>query len=134
MTDASLLPSSEHPAWPRSLYNIADEFVSRPARMHPEKLAILGTGRARSYAELATLVGRVAQALRDANCQPGERVLIALPDSAEFVAVFFGAAKIGAIAVPVNPMARAADYGHWLENSGASIAIVHAPISEEFSA
>src|ERR1700691_5469664 len=112
--------------------NIADEFVSRPAREHPEKLAILGTGRARTYAELQVLLERVAEALRSANCQPGERVLIALPDSAELVAAFFGAAKIGAIAVPVNPMARAADYRHWLENCGARIAIVHAPILGEF--
>ena len=82
--------------------NIADEFVSRPAREHPEKLAILGTGRARTYAELQVLLERVARALRDANCRPGERVLIALPDSAELIAAFFGAAKIGAIAVPVN--------------------------------
>src|ERR1700691_86565 len=112
--------------------NIADEFVSRPAREHPEKLAILGTGRARTYAELQVLLERVARALRDANCRPGERVLIALPDSAELIAAFLGAAKIGAIAVPVNPMARAADYRHWLENCGARIAIVHAPILGEF--
>ena len=116
------------------IYNIADEFVSRPAREQPEKLAILGTGRARTYADLQSLVHRVAQALRDANCQPGERVLLALPDSAELVGAFFGAAKIGAIAVPVNPMARAADYQHWLENCGARIAIVHAPILGEFCA
>jgi benzoate-CoA ligase len=70
--------------------------------------------------------------LRSADCQPGERVLIALPDSAEFFGVFFGTAKIGAIAVPVNPMARAADYRHWLENCGARIAIVRAPILGEF--
>src|ERR1700730_10917133 len=82
---------------PAASCNIADEFVSRPARSHPEKLAILGTGRARTYRELETLVDRVAQALRDANCQPGDRVLIALPDSAELVSAFFGAAKIGAI-------------------------------------
>ncbi len=61
-------------------------------------------------------------------------MLIALPDSAELVGAFFGAAKIGAIAVPVNPMARAADYRHWLENCGARIAIVHAPILGEFCA
>ena len=113
-------------------YNIADEFVSRPARLCPEKSAILGTGRSLTYADLEALVGRVAQALRSANCKPGERVLIALPDSAELAAAFFGAAKIGAIAVPVNPMARAADYRHWLENCGARIAIVHAPILGEF--
>jgi benzoate-CoA ligase family protein len=117
---------------PPAPYNIADDFVSRPAREHPEKLAILGTGHAQTYAELADLVDRVAQALRDADCKPGERVLIALPDSAEFFGAFLGAAKIGAIAVPVNPMARAADYRHWLENCGARIAIVHAPILGEF--
>ena len=138
MTDASHVPASAPSASPGSSQhpscNIADEFVSRPAREHPEKLAILGTGRARTYGELKTLVDRVAQALRDANCQPGDRVLIALPDCAELVGAFFGAAKIGAIAVPVNPMARAADYRHWLENCGARIAIVHAPILGEFCA
>src|SRR5271155_4081108 len=136
MTDSSSLRGSvsspsTSPA-PQAFYNIADEFVSRPAREHPEKLAILGTGRARTYADLESLVRRLAQALRDANCQPGDRVLIALPDSAEFFGSFFGAAKIGAIAVPVNPMARAADYRHWLENCRARIAIVHAPILGEF--
>src|SRR5579863_534974 len=134
MTEASSSRVSElsTSSSPSASYNIADEFVSRPAREHPEKLAILGTGRPRTYGELENLVGRVAQALGDANCQPGERVLIALPDSAEWVGAFFAAAKIGAIAVPVNPMARAADYRHWLENCGARIAIVHAPILGEF--
>jgi benzoate-CoA ligase family protein len=134
MPDSSPLPVSAPSNARRPIYNIANEFVSQPAREHPDKLAILGTGRARTYAELEALVDRVAQASRDANCQPGDRVLIALPDSAELIAAFFGAAKIGAIAVPVNPMARAADYRHWLENSGARVAIVHAPILGEFCA
>src|SRR5580692_2835267 len=138
MTDASSLPASVPVASPATAatayYNIADEFVSRQARAHPEKLAILGTGRARTYREMETLVARVAQALRAADCHGGDRVWIALPDSAELVGAFFGAAKIGAIAVPVNPMARAADYQHWLENCGARTAIVHAPILGEFCA
>ena len=78
-------------------------------------------------------MNRVAQALRHSNCQAKDRVLIALPDSQEFVASFFAAAKIGAIAVPVNPMARSTDYRHYIENSGARIAIVDAPILGEFA-
>src|SRR5580658_8817533 len=132
MPEPSSLPAFASSTAHGPIYNIADEFVSRPAREQPEKLAILGTGRARTYADLESFVHRVARALRDANCQPGERVLIALPDSAELIVAFFGAAKIGAIAVPVNPMARAADYRHWLENCGARIAIVHAPVLGEF--
>jgi benzoate-CoA ligase family protein len=113
-----------------ALLNIAEEFISRPAREHPEKLAILGSDRLEhhgqaTYAELAAEVHRVARALRESGCRPGERVLIALPDSIEFIVSFFGAAKIGAIAVPVNSMARASDYRHYLADSGARFAIVH---------
>jgi benzoate-CoA ligase family protein len=114
-------------------FNIADEFISRPAREHPEKLAILGVEREATYAQVETEVDRVARALLDSGCKPGDRVLIALPDSVEFVACFFGAAKSGAIAVPVNSMARAADYRHYLSNSGARFATVHASILAEFT-
>jgi benzoate-CoA ligase family protein len=115
------------------IFNIADEFISRPAREHPEKPAILGVEREATYARLETEVNRVARALRDSGCKPGDRVLIALPDSVEFIACFFGAAKIGAIAVPVNSMARASDYRHYLSNSGARFAMVHASILAEFA-
>jgi|HubBroStandDraft_1064217.scaffolds.fasta_scaffold06456_8 benzoate-CoA ligase family protein len=108
-----------------ALLNIADEFVSRRAREHPQKLAILGSERELSYAQLEGEVNRVARALRESGCAPRDRVLIVLPDSAEFIASFFGAAKIGAIAVPVNSMAREADYQHYLRDSGARFAIVH---------
>jgi benzoate-CoA ligase family protein len=120
---------------PQSLadvFNIADEFVSRPAREHPDKLAVLGVEREASYAQVEIEVNRVARALRDSGCKPGDRVLFALPDSIEFIASFFGAAKIGAVAVPVNSMARAADYRHYLSNSGARFAMVHASILAEF--
>ena len=119
MTDLTPSLAAASSTSSRTSFNIADEFVSRLARLHPEKLAILGTRRALTYAGLEALVARSAEALRSADCKPGERVLIALPDSAEFFGAFFGVAKIGAIAVPVNPMARATDYQHWLENCGA---------------
>ncbi len=107
------------------LLNISDEFISRPASRHPEKLAILGSERELTYAQLENEVNRVAQALRESGCAPRDRVLISLPDSAEFIATFFGAVKIGAISVPVNSMAREADYHHYVRDSGARFAIVH---------
>jgi benzoate-CoA ligase family protein len=105
--------------------NIADEFVARPAREHPGRAAILGEPARFTYADVAASVNRAANALRSWGCQPGDRVLIVLPDSLEFIAAFFGAAKIGAIAVPVNSMARPSDYAYYLEDSGARLAVVH---------
>lgn len=112
--------------------NIADEFVSRPAREHPECVAILGEPRAFTYREVDEAVNRAANVLREWRCKPGDRVLIALPDSLEFIAAFFGAAKIGAIAVPVNSLARATDYAHYLGDTGARMAIVHKSVFSEW--
>src|ERR1700693_463447 len=125
---------AQHSVSASGVFNIADEFVTRPAREHPQRAAILGVERQASYAELEFEVNRVAQALLDSGCKPGDRVLIALPDSIEFIACFFGAAKIGAIAVPVNSMARAADYRHYVSNSGARFAVVQDVILDEFVA
>src|SRR2546429_4656949 len=112
--------------------NIAGHFLDAPAALHPNSLAIVGEPREVSYGELAALANRVGNALRAQGVSRGDRVLIALPDSTEFVAAFFGGAKIGALAVPVNPFARSSDYIHYLENSEPQAAIVHAESLAEF--
>ncbi|HEV2386030.1 MAG TPA: benzoate-CoA ligase family protein [Candidatus Acidoferrales bacterium] len=109
-----------------SRLNVAEYFVFRPAREHPGRLAILGEPRPVTYGQLAELTARVAGALASSGCAPGARVLLVLPDSLEFIASFFAAAAIGAVAVPVNAAARQADYAYYLADSGARIAIVHA--------
>jgi benzoate-CoA ligase family protein len=112
--------------------NIAEEFVARRAREHADRVAILGDPARFTYGEVAAAVNRAAHALRAWGCRPGERVLIILPDSIDFIAAFFGAAKIGAIAVPVNSMARRSDYAHYLADSGARFAVVHDSLRGEF--
>jgi benzoate-CoA ligase family protein len=112
--------------------NIAEHFVDAPAALHPERTAIVGEPREVSYGELAALVNRAGNALRAQGVSRGDRVLIVLPDSAEFVAAFFGAAKIGAVTVPVNPYARSSDYIHYLENSEPRAAIIHSESLAEF--
>jgi benzoate-CoA ligase family protein len=113
-------------------FNVAKHFLDEPARRHAERVAIAGEPREGTYGELATLANRVGNALLTQGVMRGNRVLILLPDSAEFIAAFFGAAKIGAVAVPVNPFAHAADYLHYIENSEPSAAIVHSEALAEF--
>jgi len=105
-------------------FNIASWFVDRPAGAHPGRTAVAGEVSPATYGELRALVNRVGNALRTSGVAPGDRVLLALVDSAEFIAAFFGAAKIGAIAVPVNPYARSGDFAYWLQDSGAKVALV----------
>jgi benzoate-CoA ligase len=111
--------------------NIAEEFISRPAREHGDRLAILGEPSRITYRQVEAAVNRAANVLRSWGCEPGDRVLIVLPDSIEFIAAFFGAAKIGAVAVAVNSMARADDYAYYLADSGARFAVVHRSVIAE---
>ena len=113
-------------------FNVAAHFLDAPAGQHPQRVAIVGEPREVSYGELAALANRAGNALRAQGVSRGDRVLIVLPDSAEFVAAFFGAAKIGAVAVPVNPFARASDFIHYFENSEPRAAIIHSEALAEF--
>ena len=113
-------------------FNIAGFFLDAPATRHPHKTAIFGEPGRVTYAELSALANRVGNALLERGISPGDRVLIVLPDSAEFIASFFGAAKIGAVAVPVNPFARFADYVYYIEDSEPCAAIVHSEVLEAF--
>jgi benzoate-CoA ligase family protein len=113
-------------------FNITKHFLDAPAERHPQRVAILGEPAKVTYAELAALANRVGNALLEQGATRGSRILIVLPDSAEFIAAFFGAAKIAALAVPVNPFARTADYLHYIENSEPFAAIVHSVALAEF--
>ncbi len=114
--------------------NIASHFVDAAAERWPERPAILGEPAAVSYAQLAGAVSQAGNALRRMGCRRGDRVLIVLPDSPEFVAAFFGAAKIGAVAVPVNPMTRQADYAYYLGDCSPRAVVVHNMALSEFLA
>ena len=113
-------------------FNIAAYFVDASAARHPDKTAIVGEPWAVTYAELSELTNRAGNALLELGVAHGDRVLIVLPDSAEFIAAFFGVAKIGAVAVPVNPFARSADYIHYIQDCEPRAAIVHSEALEAF--
>jgi benzoate-CoA ligase family protein len=127
--------TSRTPSWCGDLsnrFNLAQYFLDAPAEKAPHRIAIAGEPRKVSYGELAALANRVGNALLGQGVTRGDRVLIVLPDSPEFLEAFFGIAKIGAVAVPVNPYARTADYIHYIENSEPCVAIVHADALAEF--
>ena len=53
----------------------------------------------------------------------GDRVAIVLRDTPDFIAAFLGAAKIGAIPVPLSTLARPDDVDHMVRDSGAQLVI-----------
>jgi benzoate-CoA ligase family protein len=81
-------------------------------------------GRTLTYADISRLVNRAGNALRSLGVEPAERVALVLPDSPEFVSVFLGAIKIGAVPVTLSTLLTARDYAYLLADSGARAVIV----------
>lgn len=115
-------------------YNLVDHFVDRHIREgRAERTAIITGVRQLTYREIAEQINRTGNGLLDLGLQEEQRVLLVLPDIPEFAAAYFGAMKIGAVPVPTSTASRAGDYGYFLEESRARVAIVHSTLLPEFS-
>ncbi len=89
-----------------------------------DRVAIRSGGETLTYADVHGRVLEAAAALRGLGIRPEERVAMAMLDSVEFVAVFLGAMRIGAIPVPMNPLLPGRDLGVIVADSRARVVVV----------
>ncbi len=107
-------------------YNAATTFVDENIRQgRGRKVAIHYLEQKITYQEVFEKVNRTGNALKDLGIGIEDRVLVILPDSPEFAYCFFGAIKIGAVAIPTNPWMFAKDYEYLINDSRARAIIVH---------
>lgn len=90
-----------------------------------DKVAIICGDQQVTYRALAEGVNRLGNGLLDLGQRMEERVAILMPDCPECVYAFFGAMKIGAVAIPINTMLQPKDYEYLLNDSRSRILIVH---------
>ncbi|MGZ5047850.1 MAG: acyl-CoA synthetase [Usitatibacter sp.] len=77
-----------------------------------------------TYGELAARTTRFAQHLAALGVEPGDRVLVRLPNSIDYPTAFLGAMKRGAIAVPTSTLLTAEEVRYLVEDSGAKAIVV----------
>jgi benzoate-CoA ligase family protein len=98
-----------------------------------EKIAVYCEDRSYKYSEVQRLANQFGNVLKDLELVIGDRVLIVLPDSIEFVAAWFGIAKIGAVITMVNPILPTADYDYYLDYTRAKVALVDESVLDRFA-
>ena len=72
-----------------------------------------------SYAQFNAMANQCADVLTSLGFGPGDRVALLMPNSVEFCCLFYGAAKIGAVAVPLNTRLTAPELAFILSDSGS---------------
>lgn len=82
---------------------LVGQHIEHNARRFADKVAIQEVdGRSLTYAQLNSRANRVAHALREAGISKGEKIGILCDARLEWVEVYIGIVKLGAVAVPVN--------------------------------
>src|SRR5882724_5990273 len=97
-------------------FNVGDA-LRRSASRTPQQRAAHFLGRELTYAELDALANRIAGLLMENGISRGDAVAIFATNSPEYVATFFGCARIGAVLVPINLMFTAEDVSYVLEKT-----------------
>ncbi|MBC9227500.1 long-chain-fatty-acid--CoA ligase [Aeromicrobium sp. 636] len=79
-----------------------EDVLRRSAAATPDAVAVIEPHRQTTFGELDAAVNRFASALAAEGVGPGDRVCYLGENSTTFFEVLHGAAKVGAIAMPVN--------------------------------
>lgn len=81
------------------------------------------------YTQMNALANKCANVLTSLGIGAGDRVALLMPNSVEFCCLFYGAAKIGAVAVPLNTRLAAPELEFILSDSGSRVLVY----GEEFA-
>ncbi|WP_290815642.1 class I adenylate-forming enzyme family protein [Ferrovibrio sp.] len=101
------------------------------ARKHPDAEALVGDGKRLTYSELVEAAGAVAARLKQLGIRPGMRVAMYLANRIEFVTVYLGILRLGAVAVPMDVRLKGPEIAHVVNHSDACVLLHEAALSGE---
>ncbi len=85
-----------------------------------------------TYGELKKQVNELANGLQSLGIQPGDRVLVALGNSPEFVISYYAVLRIKGIVVPINPAFTRNEIGNIVKDCLPSVVITNSNMASVF--
>jgi len=93
-------------------------------REYPDKIFLQFKGETYTYAELDLLANRAANGLQERGIQRGDKVSIMMKTCPEWLGIWFGCAKIGAVVCPVNTAYKGEGLAYQLRHSDSSLVVI----------
>ena len=129
--------------WPERLYTLPE--TRYPVRLNVAtalldanadggragRPAIHHQGQVLTYGELQKRVNRLANGLRAAGVDRGDRVLLRMPNCPEFIVTWLACQKLGVVTVSTMPLLRARELSYIAQDAGTRVAVVSSGLREE---
>lgn len=97
--------------------------VHEIAGKQPNKVAYHFMGQDTTYGQFDTQVAQLASALEDLGIEKGDHVAFLLGNTPHFLISLYATMRIGAIAIPVNPIYTPDEISYIIQNSDAKVVI-----------
>jgi fatty-acyl-CoA synthase len=101
------------------------ELLANTAKNRPRQTAVICGEKQFSYRQFKHRVDRLAGGIRSLGLAKGRHIAVILPNCHRYLEIYFAAAKLGAVLVPINTRLDQKDYSYILENSQADAVIFH---------
>ena len=119
-----------HAVWPRELPKSLQlpqtsvfTNLEISARRYPDQTAIIFYDAPVTYRQLFDEVEIMAGYLQSRGVQKGDRVILFMQNSPQYVIAYYAILRADAVVIPVNPMNRAAELEHFIADTGASVCL-----------
>ena len=100
------------------------------ARRYPDRAATLYFGRSLSYRELHAQALAIAGWLQARGIARGDRVALFMQNCPQYLVAFYAVLAADAVVVPVNPMNKVDEFGHYLTDPGTRVVICAAELAD----
>ena len=104
-------------------FNNFYEMLEANAASHPKRPVIFIDDEKVTHAQFLKKVDAFACYLESVGIRRGDRIALIAPNCEEFVITVYAVTKLGAVAVPVNNMLKAAEFEYILNDCGAKLLI-----------
>ena len=115
-----------------SLVPLCQQLLAR-AGAHAERVLLHHRGRDWTFGEVAAGANGIAAWLQEHGVKPGDRVALAMANSADYVVSYFGIQLCGACAVTLDALQAGPELSYAIDHSGAVAAIMSPPVQQKIA-
>jgi len=99
------------------------DFLTKAVEKYADRPAIRFMGSEMDYRQLDKTAGRFAAALQGLGVAKGDRVSVFMANSPQTVIAYEAIWRIGAVAVPSNPLYTASEFAHQASDAGSKVVV-----------
>ncbi len=108
------------------------DIIEENAQSKPDSVFLIFEDQTVTYGQLNERINRVANALAELGCGPNAGISIMMPNTPEWLYVYFATQKIGAYAVPINVGLKSDGLAYIINHSDSSAIFIGHQYKEQF--